>query len=154
MFKTAALLICFVKVKTEGLGVVQNSRSNYPQGGLTLPTNYDILSRSSVPVAQPDRVTGYEPVGQGFESLQARQKKIPRIAGDFFVIITAVCPARRGIPSGTPSGKSPRIISRTVFRWAAIFLILHLAAENLNSNILIMLKMSKQSSFISFVQSY
>ena len=26
-------------------------------------------------VAQLDRVTGYEPVGQGFESLQARQKK-------------------------------------------------------------------------------
>ena len=25
-------------------------------------------------VAQPDRVTGYEPVGRGFESLQARQK--------------------------------------------------------------------------------
>ncbi len=29
----------------------------------------------NVPVAQPDRVTGYEPVGQGFESLRARQKK-------------------------------------------------------------------------------
>ena len=26
-------------------------------------------------VAQLDRVTGYEPVGQGFESLQARQQK-------------------------------------------------------------------------------
>ena len=26
-------------------------------------------------VAQLDRVTGYEPVGQGFESLRARQKK-------------------------------------------------------------------------------
>ena len=25
-----------------------------------------------MPVAQLDRVTGYEPVGQGFESLQAR----------------------------------------------------------------------------------
>ena len=28
------------------------------------------------PVAQLDRVTGYEPVGQGFESLTARQTKI------------------------------------------------------------------------------
>ena len=27
---------------------------------------------SYAPVAQPDRVTGYEPVGQGFESLPAR----------------------------------------------------------------------------------
>ena len=27
-------------------------------------------------VAQLDRVTGYEPVGRGFESLQARQKQI------------------------------------------------------------------------------
>lgn len=27
-------------------------------------------------VAQPDRVTGYEPVGRGFESLRARQAKI------------------------------------------------------------------------------
>ena len=28
-------------------------------------------------VAQLDRVTGYEPVGQGFESLQARHVKKP-----------------------------------------------------------------------------
>ena len=28
-----------------------------------------------MPVAQPDRVFGYEPKGQGFESLQARQRK-------------------------------------------------------------------------------
>ena len=28
-----------------------------------------------VPVAQLDRVFGYEPKGQGFESLQARQKR-------------------------------------------------------------------------------
>ena len=27
-----------------------------------------------VPVAQPDRVFGYEPKGRGFESLQVRQK--------------------------------------------------------------------------------
>ena len=28
--------------------------------------------RAYAPVAQPDRVTGYEPVGRGFESLPAR----------------------------------------------------------------------------------
>ena len=28
----------------------------------------------NAPVAQLDRVTGYEPVGRGFESLQAHQK--------------------------------------------------------------------------------
>ena len=28
-----------------------------------------------VPLAQPDRVFGYEPKGRGFESLMARQKK-------------------------------------------------------------------------------
>ena len=30
---------------------------------------------SDAPVAQLDRVTGYEPVGQGFESLPAYQEK-------------------------------------------------------------------------------
>lgn len=34
---------------------------------------YDIILELNAPVAQLDRVTGYEPVGQGFESLQARQ---------------------------------------------------------------------------------
>ena len=29
----------------------------------------------NAPVAQLDRVNGYEPLGQGFESLQARHKK-------------------------------------------------------------------------------
>ena len=29
----------------------------------------------NAPLAQPDRVFGYEPKGQGFESLTARQKK-------------------------------------------------------------------------------
>ena len=36
-------------------------------------------------VAQLDRVTGYEPVGRGFESLQARQKNhLAKIAKWFF----------------------------------------------------------------------
>ena len=32
-----------------------------------------------MPVAQPDRVFGYEPKGQGFESLQARQRKASKL---------------------------------------------------------------------------
>ena len=35
----------------------------------------EMMTRKYVPVAQLDRVTGYEPVGQGFESLAARHKK-------------------------------------------------------------------------------
>ena len=35
----------------------------------------EMMTRKYVPVAQLDRVTGYEPVGQGFESLQARFKE-------------------------------------------------------------------------------
>ena len=35
------------------------------------------LTRAHALVAQLDRVTGYEPVGQGFESLRAHQTKIP-----------------------------------------------------------------------------
>ena len=38
------------------------------------------------PVAQLDRVTGYEPVGQGFESLPAYQKiQIPIRVSGFFI---------------------------------------------------------------------
>lgn len=41
---------------------------------LTSLSNCDIIvkSQGNVPVAQLDRVTGYEPVGRGFEPLQAR----------------------------------------------------------------------------------
>ena len=34
---------------------------------------YDIILELNAPVAQLDRVTGYEPVGRGFESLLAHQ---------------------------------------------------------------------------------
>ena len=43
---------------------------------LTSPARCAIIYKvreTDVPVAQLDRVTGYEPVGRGFESLQARQ---------------------------------------------------------------------------------
>ncbi len=44
---------------------------------LTFFRKFDIVIEleKDAPVAQLDRVTGYEPVGQGFESLQARQGK-------------------------------------------------------------------------------
>ena len=47
--------------------------------GLTKRNKCGIISRYEknvyVPLAQPDRVFGYEPKGRGFESLMARQKK-------------------------------------------------------------------------------
>ena len=45
---------------------------------LTFKLLHDIIFKSSndVLVAQLDRVTGYEPVGRGFESLQARHKSL------------------------------------------------------------------------------
>ena len=45
-----------------------------------------------MPVAQPDRVFGYEPKGRGFESLQARQQARPAcksrssLCGERFVV--------------------------------------------------------------------
>ena len=41
---------------------------------------------SYAPVAQLDRVTGYEPVGQGFESLLAHQKN-----GNFLLKVAVFC---------------------------------------------------------------
>lgn len=40
---------------------------------LTKGIAYDIILELNAPVAQLDRVTGYEPVGRGFESLLAHQ---------------------------------------------------------------------------------
>ncbi len=37
-------------------------------------------------VAQLDRVTGYEPVGRGFESLQARQEKPYEFRKAFLIV--------------------------------------------------------------------
>ena len=43
---------------------------------------YDIILELNAPVAQLDRVTGYEPVGRGFESLQPYQKgRLKKILG-------------------------------------------------------------------------
>jgi hypothetical protein len=41
-----------------------------------------------VPVAQPDRVFGYEPKGQGFESLQARWKHLEKSECFFFACVS------------------------------------------------------------------
>ena len=40
-----------------------------------------------MPVAQLDRVTGYEPVGRGFESLQARQNLREHLSSRFCYIV-------------------------------------------------------------------
>ncbi len=47
---------------------------------------YDIIYKYEInaPLAQPDRVFGYEPKGQGFESLTARQKEKSLIAAFSF----------------------------------------------------------------------
>ena len=39
--------------------------------------NIKVRKNAHVPLAQPDRVFGYEPKGRGFESLKARQKEAP-----------------------------------------------------------------------------
>ena len=55
------------------------------------------ISCDSAPVAQPDRATGFEPVGRGFESLRARQIfQEVRVSLNCFVsrlttILTTVC---------------------------------------------------------------
>ena len=55
---------------------------------------YDIILELNAPVAQLDRVTGYEPVGRGFESLQARQtKRTLHLQCPFF--FWCACPRRR-----------------------------------------------------------
>ena len=46
-----------------------------------------------VPVAQPDRVFGYEPKGRGFESLRARHNRLKAmLSGDFFALREDVVP--------------------------------------------------------------
>ena len=49
-----------------------------------------------VPVAQPDRVFGYEPKGQGFESLQARHgNRSDLMLGGFFFCVLGRRPCSR-----------------------------------------------------------
>ena len=43
-----------------------------------------------VPVAQPDRVFGYEPKGRGFESLQARQKEKSHDSVTFLFVLLSI----------------------------------------------------------------
>ena len=42
---------------------------------------------ANAPVAQLDRVFGYEPKGRGFESLLARQAKVRYFGNGLFVIL-------------------------------------------------------------------
>ena len=73
-----------------------------------------------VPVAQLDRVFGYEPKGQGFESLQARQRKalkLLRFRG--FCCARLSDPMKRGIPPARGAGSADRAGSRQAPRWKA-----------------------------------
>lgn len=60
---------------------------------MTLIFKYDIIlklienSTANALVAQLDRVTGYEPVGRGFEPLQARQKHHCDCSGASFLLL-------------------------------------------------------------------
>ena len=53
-----------------------------------------------VTVAQLDRVSGYEPEGRGFESLQSRQRKPPQAGGFYFMELPSVSAEQRGWPRG------------------------------------------------------
>ena len=45
------------------------------------------MSTKCAPLAQPDRVFGYEPKGQGFESLTARQNKKKQAPSLFLFVL-------------------------------------------------------------------
>ena len=74
----------------------------------------DIIYRyeKNVPLAQPDRVFGYEPKGRGFESLMVRQKRhiwvFPICA--FFVELHGTNPWSKSIAFAEPMHTSNRLI--------------------------------------------
>lgn len=57
-----------------------------PTTSLTAPGPFGIIGHLQAPVAQLDRVSGYEPEGREFESLRARQliKHLAALCGFFF----------------------------------------------------------------------
>ena len=62
----------------------------------------------SAPVAQLDRVSGYEPEGRAFESLRARHSEhAPRSIFGLAFCISAPAMRRSSTTSGGPSGPSP-----------------------------------------------
>ena len=60
------------------------AKNNQP-GWLTVPRILSIIDGLHAPVAQLDRVPGYEPGGRRFESFRARQIERPRLARGFFI---------------------------------------------------------------------
>ena len=58
---------------------------------------YYITAVKNALVAQLDRVTGYEPVGRGFESLQARHTCGEQFAHRRFLFLTFVLALKAGI---------------------------------------------------------
>ena len=63
-------------------------------------------------LAQLDRVTGYEPVGQGFESLTARQKKSLSFWTDSFSFVWGLEPEM-----GVKKLRSNALNDRETVRW-------------------------------------
>ena len=70
---------CIMLIATRSESNKQNIKQNITYFFIDFPLCYDYnihCSQKHVPVAQPDRVFGYEPKGRGFESLQARGNKV------------------------------------------------------------------------------
>src|SRR5210317_2528000 len=55
-------------------------------GATSNPSLSASLKTSNAPVAQLDRVSGYEPEGREFESLRARQKSRGYVSNPFFFV--------------------------------------------------------------------
>ena len=75
---------------------------------------YNIKVRKNVyvPLAQPDRVFGYEPKGRGFESLKARQKEAP-IAKRWVLLFVLVFITQNPANFRTEICYNVRIVSKT-----------------------------------------
>ena len=65
-----------------------------PQNGMVYPTNCNTWNAKlgynasyTAPVAQLDRVGGFEPLGRGFESLRVRQTQKPQHSWGFFIFV-------------------------------------------------------------------
>jgi hypothetical protein len=75
------------------------------------PCNKLVITHA--PVAQLDRVSGYEPGGREFESLRARsiKKEVSRCDTSFFIL----CLKRCELPKGVPTKMQGCIFARTLY---------------------------------------
>ena len=75
--------------------------------GMWYPLKVVSESARHAAVAQLDRVTGYEPVGRGFESLLPYQKDIP-FGMSFFFLFVAYAAQPSQLPLSLPVGTTAR----------------------------------------------